>query len=241
VIVNLTRRQKITIAVLVLYWIVLAIVSHIPIPQLVYQAQVSDKWLHYLAYLNLVFLLWFSARPDSKVSWHGWFVWLIFFATAASGGLDELTQPYFGRTCDIWDFVANTEGILAALVMFTFLAFWQALPAVLAITIFGLTNLAKADLSKLVPITDAIFHVLAYGGFTLVWAQFMNLYLSPRTTIVRLLLTVGMPVGFLIVVKTGSILLGRHFALTDLLFAVLTIIAVAAITVIFRSRTIRAS
>lgn len=238
---NLTRRQKITIAVLVLYWIVLAIVSHIPIPQLVYQAQVSDKWLHYLAYLNLVFLLWFSARPDSKVSWHGWFVWLIFLAAAASGGLDELTQPYFGRTCDIWDFLANVAGASAGLIMFSFLAFWQALPAVLAITIFGLTNLAKADLSKLVPITDAVFHVLAYGGFTLVWAQFMNLYLSPRTTIVRLLLTVGMPVGFLIVVKTGSILLGRHFALTDLLFAVLTIIAVAAITVIFRSRTIRAS
>jgi hypothetical protein len=125
--------------------------------------------------------------------------------------------------------------------MFTYLAFWQALPAVLAITIFGLTNLAKANLSKLVPITDAVFHILAYGGFTLVWVQFMNLYLSPRTTIVRLLLTVGVPLLFLLLVKTASILLGRPFALTDLLFSVLTIIAVAAITVIFRPRPIRAS
>jgi hypothetical protein len=238
---RLTRRQKITIAVLVLYWIVLAVVAHIPIPQLVYKAQVSDKWLHFLAYLNLVFLLWFSVKPDSKANWRSRLVWLIFLAAAAYGGIDELLQPYVGRTKDLWDFLANVAGVSAGLIMFTYLAFWQALPAVLAITIFGLTNLAKANLSKLVPITDAVFHILAYGGFTLVWVQFMNLYLSPRTTLVRLLLTVGVPLLFLLLVKTASILLGRPFALTDLLFSVLTIIAVAAITVIFRPRPIRAS
>ena len=238
---RLTRRQKITIAFLALYWIVLAIVAHIPIPQLVYQAQVSDKWLHFLAYLNLVFLLWFSVRPDGKVSWRGRLVWLIFLASAAYGGLDELLQPYVGRTKDLGDFLANVAGASAGLAMFTFLAFWQALPTVLAITIFGLTNLAKADLSKLVPITDAVFHVLAYGGFTLAWAQFMNLYLPLKTALSRLLLTIGVPVGFLLVVKTGSILLGRPFALTDLLFSVLTIIAVTAITIIFQPRPIRAS
>jgi len=239
--VNLTRRQKITIVVLVFYWIVLAIVAHIRIPQLVYRAQVSDKWLHFLAYLNLAFLLWFSVKPDSKANWRGRLVWLVLLASAAYGGIDELLQPYVGRTKDLGDFLANVAGASAGLIMLSFLAFWQALPAVLAITIFGLTNLTKADLSNLVPITDAVFHVLAYGGFTLACVQFMNLYLSPRTTIVRLLLTVGVPVGFLLVVKTGSILLGRPFALTDLLFSVLTIIAVAAITVIFQPRPIRAS
>ncbi len=62
----LTRRQKITIAVLVIYWIVLVILAHIPIPQMVYQARVSDKWLHFLAYLNLVFLLWFSIQSGRQ-------------------------------------------------------------------------------------------------------------------------------------------------------------------------------
>lgn len=236
-----TRRHKITIAVLAAYWIVLAIVAHIPIPQLVYRAQVSDKWLHFLAYLNLVFLLWFSVRPDSKVSWRGRLVWLIFLVSVIYGGIDELLQPYIGRTKDLDDFLANVAGASAGLVMFTFLTFWQALPAVLAVTIFGLTNLAKADLSKLVPITDAVFHILAYGGFTLVWTQFMNLYLPLKTTIYRLLLTISVPVGFLLVVKTGSILMGRSFAMTDLLFATLTITVVAVITVITRLRSIRAS
>ena len=238
---RLTRRQKITIAALVVYWIVLAIVAHIPIPQLVYRAQVSDKWLHFLAYLNLVFLLWFSVRPDGKANWRNRLVWLIFLVSVAYGGIDELLQPYVGRSKDLGDFLANAAGASVGLIMFTFLAFWQALPAVLAITIFGLTNLAKADLSKLVPITDAVFHILAYGGFTFAWAQFMNLYLPLKTTITRLLLTVGVPVSLLLVVKTGSILMGKHFALTDLLFAALTIIVVAAITVVARLRGIRTS
>jgi len=227
---RLTRRQKITIAVLVPYWIVLIIVAHIPIPQIVYQAQVSDKWLHFLAYLDLVFLLWFSISPDRKVSWRSGAAWLILFAAAAYGGLDELLQPYVGRMCDVWDFVANAEGILTGLVIFAFLAFWQALLAVLAITIFGLTNLARADLSKLVPITDAAFHVFAYGGFTAAWIQFMKIHLSVKPLSARLLLALGVPTGFLLVVKAGSLLLGRPFAMTDLLFAVLAIIAVVTMT-----------
>jgi VanZ family protein len=203
---------------------VLAVVAHIPIPQLVYKAQVSDKWLHFLAYLNLVFLLWFSVRPDGKISWRSRLVWLVLLASAAYGGIDELLQPYVGRTKDLGDFLANVAGASVGLIMFTYLAFWQALPAVLAITIFGLTNLAKADLSKLAPITNAVFHILAYGGFTFAWVQFMNLYLARKTTIVRLLSAIT-PVGFLLVVKIGSLLLGRHFAETDILFGILGIIA----------------
>ena len=228
---RLTRRRKITIAILVLYWVVLAVVTHIPIPQIVYRAQVSDKWLHFLAYLNLIFLLWFSISQDRRVNWRSRAAWLILFAVAAYGGLDELSQPYTGRTCDLWDFVANAEGIFAGLVMFALLTFWQALPAVSAVTIFGLTNLAKADLSKLAPISDAVFHVFAYGGFTLVWVQFTNLYLSVvKSLSVRLLVALGVPIGFLLVVKAGSLLLSRPFAMTDLMFAILAIVVVVTAT-----------
>ena len=221
---RLTRRQKITIVALVFYWIVLAVVTHIPIPQIVYRAQVSDKWLHFLAYMNLVFLLWFSISPDRKASLRRGVVWLIFFATVAYGGLDELLQPYVGRSKDVWDFLAHAAGVSTGLIMFVFLPFWQTLLAVSAITIFGLTNLAKADLSKLVPISDAVFHILAYGGFALVWAQFMNLYLPLRTAFTRFSLSVGVPIGFLLVTKAGSLLLNRHFAMTDLTFSVLAIV-----------------
>jgi VanZ family protein len=224
----LIRRQKLTIALLALYWITLAVLTHIPIPQLVYQAQVSDKWLHFLAYMNLVFLLWFTIYPDSRVNWRRRGVWLILLVAVIYGGLDELSQPHFGRSCDIEDFAANVTGIMTGLIIFTFLSFWQAMPTILAITIFGVTNLVHTNLSKLVPVGDAVFHIFAYGSFALIWAKFMDLYLPGRTFFSRLLIAFAGPACLLLVVKGGSVLLGRPFAATDLLFAFLGIIAAIA-------------
>jgi VanZ family protein len=227
---RLTQRQKITITILSAYWVVLLISTHIPIPKIVYQANVSDKWLHFLAYMNLVFLLWFSIRHDSKVSWRSRLVWLLLLAVCAYGGLDELTQPYFGRTCDLYDFLTNVVAMITGLLILTYMVFWQALPVVLAITIFGLTNLAKANLSNLVPILDGVFHIFAYAGFTLCWIQFMRVYLPRITGIWRLLLIIDIPVCLLLVVKTASLLSGRYFAATDLLFAILGICGVAIVS-----------
>ncbi len=227
---RLALRQKITLAILAAYWIALLIATHIPLPKIVYQAHVSDKWLHFLAFMNLVFLLWFSFRPDDKVSWRSRLVWLLILAVCAYGGLDELTQPYFGRTCDLYDFLSNVAAIITGLLIVTFLSFWQALPVVLAITIFGLTNLARANLSKLVPISDVLFHIFAYACFTLSWIQFMRVYLPRVTGIWRLLLIIDIPLCLLLVVKAASLLTGRHFAATDLLFAVLGISGVVSIS-----------
>jgi VanZ family protein len=233
---RLTLRQKITFVILSIYWGALLITTHIPLPKIVYQARVSDKWLHFLAYINLAFLLWFSFRPDNKVNWRNRLVWLLLLAGCAYGGLDELTQPYIGRTCDFYDFLANVAAIITGLLIVTFLSFWQALPVVLAITIFGLTNLAKTDLSKLLPITDAVFHILAYAGFTLSWLQFMRAYLPRVTGLWRSLLAIVIPVCLLLVVKAASLLTGRHFAPTDLLFACFGIFLASAASYLLKPR-----
>lgn len=233
---GLTRRQKILLAILAAYWVTLLIFTHISLPRIVYQAHVSDKWLHFLAFMNLVFLLWFSLRPDDKVNWRGRLVWLLLLAVCIYGGLDELTQPYFGRTCDLYDFLANVAAVITGLLIVTFLSFWQALPVVLAITIFGLTNLARADLSKLVPISDVLFHIFAYAAVTLSWFQFMRLYLPRVTGLWRSLLLIALPVCLLLVVKTASLLTGRHFAPTDLLFAVLGISVATVISYLIEQR-----
>lgn len=227
---RLTLRQKIIIVILSTYWVALLIATHIPLPKIIYQAHVSDKWLHFLSFMNLVFLLWFSFRPDDKVHWRQRLVWLLLLVVCVYGGLDELTQPYFGRTCDLFDFLANVAAIITGLLIVTFLSFWQALPVLLAITIFGVTNLARANLSKLIPISDILFHIFAYAGFTLCWIQFMRIYLPRVTGIWRLLVAIGIPVSLLLVVKTASLLTGRHFAATDLLFAVLGISGVVSVS-----------
>jgi hypothetical protein len=233
VVAIVTQRQKTTIAVLIIYWIALVVLAHMTIPQVVYQAKVSDKWLHFLAYLNLVFLVWFSIYPDSKVRWRNKAGWLVFFAVVVYGGLDELTQPYFGRTKDLMDFLANAKGVATGLVILSFLTFWPALLAVWAISIFGVATLVSADLSKIAPILDTVYHILAYAGFTLIWTQLINLYLSPRTIIRRLFLTISLPLGLMFFVKASSMLLGRYFTTTEMLLSGGTVVVAAIATCLF--------
>jgi len=234
--VILTGRQKKTIVVSVLYLITLFTFTHIQIPQVVYRANVFDKWLHFLAYMNLFFLLWFSFFPDKRANWRKLAVWLIFLGAVISGAADELSQPYTGRTCDILDFVADAEGIFGGLVIFTFLTFWPSLLAVWAISIWGVATLIKADLSKIAPTLDTVYHVLAYGGFTLIWTQLINLYLSPKTIISRLLLMISVPLGLMFFVKVSSILLGRYFTTAEMLLSGGAIIVAATATCLFAKK-----
>ncbi len=230
---GLTGRHKIIIAVAVSYFITLFVSTHISIPQVVYQARVSDKWIHFLAYMNLFFLLWFSFFPDKKANWRKLAVWLIFLGAVISGAVDELSQPYTGRTCDIWDFVADTEGILAGLAIFTFLTFWPSLLAVWAISIFGVATLISADLSKVAPILDTVYHVFAYAGFTLIWGQLINIYLSPKTIISRSSLIISLPLGLMFFVKCSSMLFGRYFTPAEMLLSGGAVIVAAIATCLF--------
>jgi hypothetical protein len=230
VVVGLTGRQKITIAVAVSYFITLFVSTHIPIPKIVYKAEVSDKWLHYLAYMNLFFLLWFSSFPDKKANWLKPVVWVIFLGAIICGGVDEISQPYTGRTCDFGDFMADAKGVSAGLIIVTFASFWASLLVVWAVSIFGVATLISADLSKIAPILDAVYHVLAYAGFTLIWAQLINLYLSPRTIIHRLLLIISLPLGLMFFVKVSSMLMGKYFTTMEMLLSGGAIIVAAIAT-----------
>ncbi len=226
----LTGRQKITIVFLVVYWVILTLLEHIPLPQLVNQAGVSDKWLHFLAYMNLVFFVWFSFFPDTKADWRKLAVWVILLGAVMYGGVDELTQSYTGRTCDFLDFTADAKGVAAGLIIAGFVSFWPSLLAVWAISIFGVSALVRADISKLVPVLDVIYHITAYGCFALIWGYFINLYVLPRTIIGRLLLIISVPAGLMLFVKAVSMLLGRYFTGMEMLFSAGGIVAAAIVT-----------
>jgi len=123
-------RQKVLTVLLLLYWPGLFVLAHVPIPRLVYRAQVSDKTLHFLAHLLLVFLLWFAVRPDRKVSWRDAALWWVLFVAVWYGAFDELLQGgSVGRSCDFRDFLANLAGASSGLIVFSLFAFWPALLA----------------------------------------------------------------------------------------------------------------
>jgi VanZ family protein len=224
-----SHRQKLTVILLLIYWPGVFILAHIPIPQLVYKAQVSDKSLHFLAYLVLVFLLWFAISPNKKVNWRKAAVWWVLFVAVWYGVVDEWLQSYVGRTCDIMDFFADLAGTLAGLILFSFFTFWPVLLVVMGTTIFTLTNFTRANLADLVPITNAMFHLFAYGFFTMLWLQYIHLFLPMKAPKPKwMIAALALPVCFLLTVKLFSVIFGKDFGGQDVIVAVAGITAVVA-------------
>jgi VanZ family protein len=236
----LSRRQKAIIISLLVYWPALFVLAHIPIPQLVREAGVSDKSLHFLAYLILVFLLWFAISSDKKVNWRRGTTWWILVVVVLYGVADEFFQPYVGRTRDAMDVAANAAGALAGLLLFSVVSFWPAALLVAGTVIFGITNIARASLADLVPITNAMFHLFAYGVFTALWVRCTRLFSSTRPPDVRWLISaVAVPTLFLLAVKLCSAILGRDFTAMDIVISVGAIAAVVVVAylTILRAKT----
>ena len=227
----LSLRQKLTIVSLLIYWPAIFILAHIPIPELVYRARVSDKSLHFLAYLVLVFLLWFAISPGKKVNWRKATAWWMLFVVVWYGVIDELLQAYVGRNCDVTDFLTDLTGTLAGLVLLAFFTFWPAFLVVTGITVFLLTNLARANVADLLPVTSVVFYLFAYGFFTLLWIRYMHLFLSLKATQPRwLIVALVLPIAFLLTVKLFSVILGRNFSVRNVIISAAAI-AVVAVTI----------
>jgi len=235
-----SRRQKVTIISLVFYWPAFFILAHIPVPLLVRRAGVSDKGLHFLAYLILVFLLWFAISGDKKVNWCRAGVWWVFFVVTGYGVVDELLQGCMGRNCDVRDIVANLAGTLTGLILLSVFTFWPAALLVTGTVIFGITNITRANLAELVPVTNAMFHLFAYPIFSMLWVCYMHpldcardkLFLSLKPPPLKwLIAALAGPTVLLLTVKLFSVILGKGFGLREVIISVVGI--AATITIIY--------
>jgi VanZ family protein len=235
----LSHQQKIAACALALYWPALFVLAHIPIPHVIQQADVSDKSLHFLAYLVLTFLIWSVVGGDRKVKWRRAAPWLVLSVIAVYGIFDEWLQSYVaGRSTDIRDYFADLSGVLTSLVLCSFFSLWPAGLLVTAILIFGVNIVTQANLADLLPVTDAVFHLVAYAILTAVWIQCMYLFPVVRTSKARwLILALAGPAGFLITVTLFSVIAGKDFALSDIIISSGAIAAVVAgfyLKVLFR-------
>ena len=227
-----SRRQKVTIILLVFYWLSYFILAHIPVPLLVRRADVSDKGLHFLAYLILVFLLWFAVSGDKKVNWRRAGVWWVFFVATGYGIVDELLQGCVGRNCDVRDMVANLAGTLAGLILFSVFTFWPVALLVAGTVIFGVTNIARENLAELIPVTFAMFHLFAYAIFSMLWICYIHLFLSLKPPKAKwLIAALAGPTMLLLTVKLFSVILGKGFGLREVIVSLVGIAAV--ITIIY--------
>ena len=105
-----------------LYWGAICVATHMPhVPA--DTPQVNDKVMHFMAYgllTGLFFLsLWtLGVRPRLSVL-------LTLLIVLVYGVIDERTQPYFGRTCDLIDWLADAAGTTVSLLAMSLLR-WLA-------------------------------------------------------------------------------------------------------------------
>ena len=202
------------------------ITTHIPVPQLVRSAGVSDKTLHVIAYLGLVFLWWTTISPHQKVNWKKAKVWATLALMVWYGVMDEWLQHYVGRGPSVYDFYADLAGTIGGLVILTVLSFWPALLTISAILIFMLTNITKVDLIGANIFTNTAFHFIAYAGFSLVWIQCMSYFMVFSANRSKwLVMALIVPLGLLAAVKASSLALGKEVWLIDCIPSFVAVIA----------------
>ncbi|MBI9016860.1 MAG: VanZ family protein [Phycisphaerae bacterium] len=108
------KVNKFWLSAAICYTIVLLIATHIP--QKVMDNEFKeltdwDKLLHIGAYAVLATLILFSLKKYNSMKLAMAIIAIIAFV----GAIDELTQPYFGRSCHLDDWLADLAGAFLAL------------------------------------------------------------------------------------------------------------------------------
>lgn len=235
---QLKRRHKYILLALGIYWPLLFWLTHIPVPQIAAQSGMSDKTMHVLAYLVLVFFVWLAIKPYQKVEWNKPSVWAVLAVVVLYGVADELIQARVGRMAEVADFMADLFGAVVGLSILSVISFWPALLSLSAIFIFVISNLSR--LTHLYPeyYFNTVFHFTAYTAFTLIWIQHLYRQEVKTYSAGRLAGAVGFPLGLLVLVKvTGTLFFNKAFWWVDVATAVFGMAAAVLISYF----TIRAS
>ncbi len=232
---NLLRRHKYILISFSLYLPAIFLATHIPIPKMVVtNMRMNDKTMHFTAYLILVFLAWCSVSPYEKIKWKKMKPWLIIAAVAAYAAADEYLQSFVpGRSPQVSDFFADLTGTLTAVIIMSFMGFWQSLLIISAAIIFIITNLTATDTIAENILINTAFHFLGYTFFTLVWVHWMERFTNAdKYRWWWLPLAVSGPSALLAIVKTTSVIMNKKVWFVDLLTAFTAIIFAAVVSMI---------
>ena len=112
---TLRRLRKIVLILCILAWVGAFGVSHIPGEEISKIKLPSDDLLHAFGFavIGTLFLLSLTACGVNRLRR----IWLTVGTLAMYGALDENTQPFVHRTCDINDWYADMTCMLIAVVV----------------------------------------------------------------------------------------------------------------------------
>ena len=115
----MTRLRRLLWPATVVYWLLLAVLTHLPLDQYIPEEQKQwlqflDKPEHFVAYFILTTLLGCSLAATHPRRPR--LVWIALPIALAYGALDEWTQEWVKRTCSLHDWYANAAGSFAGMI-----------------------------------------------------------------------------------------------------------------------------
>jgi VanZ family protein len=102
------------------YWLTLLVATHLPNDFPAVPSEGVDKFVHLGAFAALAWLLAMAWQRSAGRLGGGHLraAWLLIVIYAA---VDELSQPWFGRSCSLSDWLADAAGAALGLIVFTWL------------------------------------------------------------------------------------------------------------------------
>jgi hypothetical protein len=215
-----------------LYWPAIFVATHIPLSgTAIGNVGMSDKTMHFLAYLALVSMAWFAVSPFDKVNWEKAKVWIILAAIVWYGAFDEWLQGFVGRSPDIYDFYADMAAAVTALLIATFLTFWPAVLTLATFFIFSITCMTRPNIAFMNEYANSAFYFLSYSFFTLVWIQSSERFWNIKKSVPKWIISsIGIPIIALAAMSLAAKVSDKTIWPMDIITATAAIVAATATT-----------
>ena len=215
---KLTKERKFFTAVLTFYWLAILFATHIPVPFWVRKMGVSDKTMHFSAYLVLTILLWLSSSFGIKANWRKLRPWLLLLIILFYGIADEVTQHFIaGRSTDPLDLISDMLGAGTAMLAVTFTSGYNTAMILVVISPIFLPAIVRSQLVKEGTILEEVVYVSGFVLITIVWTMYltfirkMNLRQAKHLPLFFLC-----PAISVVILKFYAIFTNKPFEITDI-------------------------
>ncbi len=219
------KEQKLFTIILIFYWLGILIATHISVPNWTRQMGMSDKTMHFAAYMILTLLLWLGTSFEIKADWKRLRPWLLSVIVLIYGAADELSQHFMNRSTDIKDFAANLAGMAAGMAIVSFLSAHHIIMIIITVCPLFAPSIVKAKLIA----QGSILEIAAYAAGFVIITTAWKIYLS---SIFRLNLRKNKllpiffapPIGIVLIVKIYAQFTGKPFDMNAILSSLVSII-----------------
>jgi hypothetical protein len=223
---KLSKERKFFTIVLIFYWVGIFFATHISVPGWTREMGVSDKIMHFVAYLVLMLLLWLSTSFEKKADWGKIRTWALMGIVLIYALFDEASQYFIeGRSADLHDLLTNFLGAGVAMVLVTILTGWHAATILFVICPIFLPALVRSKLIAQGSVVEIAAYATAFVIITIVWIQYLSsIYKLSIKELKHIAAFLAGPAGAAAMVKIYAVFTNKPMGKTAILSTVTAII-----------------